>query len=40
MDLMTSAESEDLSKDLLGNLRISPQTAKDFMMNWMNRVEN
>ena len=40
MDLVKSAQSEDLPKDLLGNLRISPQTVKDFMMNWMNRVEN
>ena len=40
MDLVKSVKSEDLSKDLQGNLRISPQTVKDFMMNWMNRVEN
>ena len=40
MDLVKSTQSEDLPKDLQGNLRISPQTAEDFMMNWMNRVEN
>ena len=34
MDLMKSTQSEDLPKDLLENLRISPQTAKDFMMKW------
>ena len=27
MDLMKSAQSEDLSKDLQGNLRISSQTG-------------
>ena len=27
MDLMKSMQSEDLPKDLLGNLRISPQTG-------------
>ena len=32
MDLLKSMKSEDLSKDLQGNLRISPQTVKDFMM--------
>ena len=32
MDLMKSAQSEDLPKDLLGNLRIAPQKHKDFMM--------
>ena len=37
---MKSMKSEDLSKDLQVNLRISPQTVKDFMMNWMNRIEN
>ena len=37
---MKSMKSEDLSKDLQVNLRISPQTVKDFMMNWMNRVRN
>ena len=36
---MKSMKSEDLSKDLQVNLRISPQTMKDFMMNWMYRVE-
>ena len=36
---MKSVKSEDLSKDLQVNLRISPQTMKDFMMNWMNRIE-
>ena len=36
---MKSMKSEDLSKDLQVNLRISPQTVKDFMMNWMNRTE-
>ena len=36
---MKSMKSEDLSKDLQVNLRISPQTMKDFMMNWMNRIE-
>ena len=30
MDLMKSAQSEDLSKDLLGNLRISPQSHEGF----------
>ena len=40
MDLVKSAQSEDLSKDLQGNLRISPQKHEDFMMNWVNRVEN
>ena len=33
MDLLKSMKSEDLSKDLQGNLRISSQTVKDFMMN-------
>ena len=33
MDLLKSVKSEDLSKDLQVNLRISPQTVKDFMMN-------
>ena len=33
MDLLKSVKSEDLSKDLQGNLRISPQTVKDFLMN-------
>ena len=33
MDLLKSVKSEDLSKDLQGNPRISPQTVKDFMMN-------
>ena len=37
---MKSMKSEDLSKDLQGNPRISPQTVNDFMMNWMNRIEN
>ena len=36
---MKSMKSEDLFKDLQANLRISPQTVEDFMMNWMNRVE-
>ena len=40
MDLVNSMQSEDLSKDLQGNLRISPQKREDFMMRWMNRVEN
>ena len=34
MDLVKSTQSEDLSKDLLGNLRISHQKHEDFM-NWM-----
>ena len=33
MDLLKSVKSEDLSKDLQVNPRISPQTVKDFMMN-------
>ena len=33
MDLLKSVKSEDLSKDLQGNPRISPQTMKDFLMN-------
>ena len=32
MDLVKSAQSEDLPKDLQGNLRILPQTVEDFMM--------
>ena len=32
MDLMKSAQSEDLSKDLQGNPWISPQKHKDFMI--------
>ena len=36
---MKSMKSEDLSKDLQVNLRILPQPVKDFMMNWMNRIE-
>ena len=32
-------KSEDLSKDLQVNPRISPQTVKDFMMNWMKKLE-
>ena len=32
MDLVKSTQSEDLSKDLQGNLRISPQKREDFMM--------
>ena len=36
---MKSVKSEDLFKDLQVNPRISPQTVKDFMMNWMDRVE-
>ena len=37
MDLLKSVKSEDLSKDLQVNPRISPQTVKDFLMNWMNK---
>ena len=36
---MKSMKSEDLSKDLQVSSRISPQTVKDFMMDWMNRTE-
>ena len=36
MDLLKSVKSEDLPKDLQVNLRISPQTVKDFLVNWMN----
>ena len=32
MDLVKSTQSEDLPKDLLGNLWISPQKREDFMM--------
>ena len=32
MDLVKSTQSEDLSKDLQGNLRILPQKWEDFMM--------
>ena len=39
MDLLKSVKSEDLSKDLQVNLRISHQTVKDFSMNWMNKRE-
>ena len=35
MDLVKSTQSEDLSKDLQGNLRISPQKCEDFMMRWI-----
>ena len=37
MDLLKSVKSEDLSKDLQVNPKISPQTVKDFLMNWMNK---
>ena len=40
MDLVKSTQSEDLSKDLQGNPRISPPKCEDLMMNWMKRVEN
>ena len=38
---MKSTQSEDLSKDLLRNLRISPQKCEGFhdLMNQMNRIE-
>ena len=39
MDLMKSAQSEDLPKDLQGNTRISPQMW-GFHDEIMNRVEN
>ena len=38
MDLVKSAQSEDLPKDLPGNLRISPQNCKGFH-DKMNRIE-
>ena len=38
MDLMKSMQSEDLSKDLQGNQRISPQTGR--FHDEMNRIEN
>ena len=39
MDLVKSTQSEDLPKDLLGNLRISPQKCEGFH-DEMNRIEN
>ena len=34
MDLLKSVKSEDLSKDLQVNPKISPQTVEDFLMIW------
>ena len=39
MDLVKSAQSEDLPKDLLRNLRISPQNREGFH-DEMNRIES
>ena len=39
MDLMKSMQSEDLPKDLLEIQEFHPK-CEDFMMRWMNRVEN
>ena len=40
MDLLKSVKSEDLSKDLQVNPRISPQTSEGFHDEWViNRLE-
>ena len=40
MDLVKSTQSEDLPKDLQGNSKDCTLKHVDFMMRWMNRVEN